>query len=103
MKCIGDKTMTSKTSKTKTKRKPNLKPHSKLQQVQSQANHAMYFRLHEFNTCALSKILVSYHTKQLIDQYNKLVVLLKTSIYVDATFTKNLIRERDAKRNSNKD
>tara|TARA_R110000803_G_scaffold147886_1_gene213349 strand:- start:316 stop:654 length:339 start_codon:yes stop_codon:yes gene_type:complete len=75
----------------------STKPRSKLQQVQAQANWAVYFKLQPFNTCYVSKLVLSEETKDLIAQYNDITRHLKESISIDASMTKMLIRERDAK------
>lgn len=75
----------------------DTKPRSKLQQVQAQANWAIYFKLQPFHSCYTNKLVVSLETIDLINQYNDITAHLKDSISIDASMTKMFIRERDAK------
>lgn len=79
------------------------KPRSKLQQVQAQANHAIYFRLRKLYPCAgLNKMVLSNGTRTLLAEYNSVVFLLQLAIKIDADKTKQLIRARDKKKIDNK-
>ena len=75
----------------------DTKSRSKLQQVQAQANWAIYFKLQPFNSHYTSKLVLSRETIDLINQYNDITAHLKDSISIDASMTKMLIRERDMK------
>lgn len=74
------------------------KPRSKLQQVTTQAHHAIYFSLHKFFPHELDKIVISMDTWRLLTEYNKLTGLLKESIRKDSDITKQLIRHYDKKK-----
>lgn len=75
----------------------DTKPRSKLQQVQAQANWAMYFKLQPFTSHYTNKLVLSRETIDLINQYNDITAHLKDSISIDKSMTKMLIREHDMK------
>lgn len=78
------------------------KKRSKLQQVHSQANYAIYFRLHKFFLHEIDKLVVSNDTKVYLELYNNAVDDLKLAIKLDTNKTKQLIRERNMKKVDNK-
>tara|TARA_R110000803_G_scaffold150930_1_gene216137 strand:- start:319 stop:654 length:336 start_codon:yes stop_codon:yes gene_type:complete len=69
----------------------STKPRSKLQQVQAQANWAVYFKLQPFNYHYTDKINLSDNTQYLIAVYNYTTDRLKEAIAEDAKHTKNCI------------
>tara|TARA_R110000772_G_scaffold71825_3_gene157184 strand:+ start:742 stop:1158 length:417 start_codon:yes stop_codon:yes gene_type:complete len=72
----------------------NTKPRSELQQVQAQANWAIYFKLQPFHSFYTDKLSLSSITKDYIDQYNEITAKLKDLIAMEAEWTKHRIKER---------
>lgn len=74
------------------------KPRSKLQQVTTQANHLVYFRLQPIGMHSMRKLVSSDDTRVYLELYSDALDNLVASIKRDSDITKQLIRHYDKKK-----
>lgn len=75
--------------------KQETKERSDLQEIHSQGNHAIYFKLRGFYVHSISKLLPSARTEAAIYRYNIAMRDLRACIKADLAMTKmHILRER---------